>query len=156
MRKLIEMPEQGWLYIMMTPSDYSRIKIGMTKNNPLLRLRDLKTGDPYLALQAAYFIPINFGMYLRDAESLIHNYFCNLRIHFLDDEDQINKPSEWFKMDCRDSVSNVDNVFKNHGFNITDDTSNPFIIGSRTAIKYYEPDLIFAPCDLTMSFNNGL
>ncbi|HCE4545017.1 TPA: GIY-YIG nuclease family protein [Vibrio parahaemolyticus] len=155
MSKLIERVDgEGWIYILMTPSDYNRVKIGMTKRNPLLRLRDLKTGDPYLALQAAYFIPTNFGLRLLDIENLIHVQLEHLRIHFLDDEDQVKKPSEWFTMDCRDSVRIVNNAINAGGYKITNDTSGLNVLEDYTAIQYFEADLIYDPCPFALSFNN--
>ncbi|MGI9273763.1 MAG: GIY-YIG nuclease family protein [Endozoicomonas sp.] len=155
MSKLIERPDgDRWIYILMTPSDYNRVKIGMTKKNPLLRLRDLKTGDPYLALQAAYFIPANFGLCLRDIENLIHTQLEHLRIYFLDDEDQVKKPSEWFTMDCRNSVHIFNNAIHSGGYNVTNDTSGQRALGNNTAIQYFESDLIYDPCPLALSLNN--
>ncbi|GAB1620990.1 hypothetical protein AAOGI_10400 [Agarivorans albus] len=155
MRKLIERSDGlGWIYILMTPSDYNRVKIGMTKKNPLLRLRDLKTGDPYLALQAAYFIPTNFGLCLRNVEYLIHTQLEYSRIHFLDDEDQVNKPSEWFSIYFKNSVNIVNNAITSQGYGITNDTSGLNVLGDKIAIQYFESDLIYAPCHLTLSLKN--
>ncbi|WP_413522522.1 GIY-YIG nuclease family protein [Photobacterium phosphoreum] len=152
MSTLIEMPpEGGWIYILMTSSDYTRVKIGMTINNPLLRLRDLKTGDPYLSLHVAYYIPSNLGLCLRNIEYLIHNHFNNIRIHFLDDEDQINKPSEWFNMNYGYAESCVDDVFKLEGYKITHANWCMNQAVEKAVIKHYDHELRYESCSFTLS-----
>ncbi len=155
---LIQMePGGGWIYVLMTPNDYNRVKVGMTKNNPLLRLRELRTGDPSLSLLVAYYIPPGTGLSLRDIESLIHKDFEHVRIHFINDEDQIRKPSEWFKIDCNDAEYYVDGVFKLNGYTVTEDkslllskpVSDPDV--GRFVIKYYESDLGYDPCEFASS-----
>jgi hypothetical protein len=42
------------------------------KNNPLVRLNQLRTGDPTLDFQVAYFIPSSLGWSLSQLESHIH------------------------------------------------------------------------------------
>lgn len=141
----------GWIYVLMTSSDINRVKIGKTINNPLLRLRDLKTGDPNLTLEVAYFIPPNFGLNLKEVEELIHNDLANLRIFFLDDEDQKNKPSEWFRLYCKKAEETVDNAFSYHGFKITRDQLCLGSVKPNTAIKYKYEELRHEPCDLLSS-----
>ncbi|EJG0884883.1 GIY-YIG nuclease family protein [Vibrio parahaemolyticus] len=156
MSRLIEMSYgEGWIYVLMTPSDYNRVKIGKTINNPLLRLRNLKTGDPYLSLQVAYFIPPHFGLNLKGVEDLIHNALAQSRIPFLDDEDQLYKRSEWFQMDCREAESVVDNVLRHHNFQITNDKLRLDTVKHYTAIKYYDHELRYEPCHLLSSLTEG-
>lgn len=140
----------GWIYIMMTPSDYNRVKIGITKNNPLLRLRDLKTGDPYLAIEAAYLIQNDTNFTTKVIESFIHSYFADVRIHFLDDEDRINVPSEWFTMDPQQSSYLVEEALKKMGFTIT---SSRYYKDDLTdvASKHHVSDLV----DEVSNFNLG-
>jgi len=80
----------GWIYVMMTSSNYNRFKLGRTKGNPLQRHKGIRTGDPGLALQAAYFIPASHGLKLSKVENALHREF-EARIPFLD-----GALSEWF------------------------------------------------------------
>lgn len=80
----------AWIYVMWTPSDPNRFKIGRTRNNPLNRAKQLRTGDPYLALAAAYFVPAAYGL-LSKIEMAVHRELQG-RIAFED-----GSPSEWFQ-----------------------------------------------------------
>lgn len=139
--KLVPTDGIGWIYIMMTPSDYNRVKIGITKNNPLLRLRELKTGDPYLAVEAAYLIQYGTRFTTRDIEVYIHTYLDDVRIHFLADEDRVNVPSEWFKVNSQESMLLVEEALKKMGFYIT--SSGCYLDNlTNVASRYYESELV--------------
>lgn len=49
----------GWIYVLMTASDYSRYKVGFTKHDPMLRLRQLRTGDPKIGFEVAFLSQIH-------------------------------------------------------------------------------------------------
>jgi hypothetical protein len=154
MKQKLELPiGMGWIYIMMTPSDYNRVKIGMTIHNPRNRLRELKTGDPYLAINAAYFIPNKFGQNLKSIEDKIHTYFNNIRIHFLEDEDRVKVRSEWFSLEASESQWAVDDAFRSIGFEIGS-PSNNYEIKPNIVAKYYDSDLVYEPCPFALSFKN--
>lgn len=80
----------GWIYVMMTSSDYNRFKVGRTTGNPLGRFRALRTSDPTLGFVVAFFVPRTFAR-LSQVEAALHAEFEN-RIPFPDDEGV----SEWF------------------------------------------------------------
>jgi hypothetical protein len=143
----------GWIYLMMTPSDYNRVKIGKTKRNPRKRLSELKTGDPYLALNVAYFIPYSSGPNLKSIEDKIHDYFDSVRIHFLEDEDRVRVASEWFSLEASKSEWNVDEAFRKLGFEITY-PSNNYRVKPYVVAKYYESDLVYEPCPFALSIEN--
>ncbi|HCG5511557.1 TPA: GIY-YIG nuclease family protein [Vibrio parahaemolyticus] len=142
---------KGWIYILMTSSDYDRVKIGKTKNHPMLRLRNLKTGDPFLSIQVTYFVPPNFSLTLKGLEDLIHNDLKGCRVPFLNDEDLKNKPSEWFEIYCREAEGIVDNVLMSNGFKITNDKLHLENVGNNTVIKHYEDELEYEPCLFALS-----
>ncbi|MFJ1467737.1 GIY-YIG nuclease family protein [Massilia orientalis] len=84
----------GWIYVIMTSSDYNRYKIGRTNGNPMDRVKKLRTGDPGVDLQAAYFIPASHGK-LSQVEAALHREF-EPRISFHDET-----VSEWFRGDAK-------------------------------------------------------
>lgn len=133
----------GWIYIMMTTCDYGRVKIGLSVNNPIKRLSNLKTADPFLVMHAAYFIPTNVaGFSLRDIEKKLHESFKDFRIFFFDDEDEVNVPSEWFFINAYGSDEIIDKAFNSIGFRVfqcgpRDD--NP----SSAVYKHYAEDLVY-------------
>lgn len=49
----------GWIYVFMTASDYGRYKVGFTKRNPMLRLKQLRTGDPKIGFEVAFLFQIH-------------------------------------------------------------------------------------------------
>ena len=78
---------------MCTASDPFRSKIGMTTGNPLVRFSQLRCGDPYLALYAAFLVPKWFGN-IREVEANIHDMFSQHRLPF----SYANSYSEWFNL----------------------------------------------------------
>lgn len=78
---------------MCTTSDPFRSKIGMTTGSPLRRLKQLRCGDPYLALYAAFLIPKWYGD-IFEVEANIHYNFSGHRITF----SHTNEVSEWFSL----------------------------------------------------------
>lgn len=92
----------GWIYIFFTSENYDRCKIGKTINNPLVRFRNLRTGDPFLALRVAYFIPEKFGS-IYDFENNIHFEFQDHRIETYEETN-----SEWFTISAEDAELWID------------------------------------------------
>jgi hypothetical protein len=62
----------GWIYAMLSSSDYNRFKLGKTTLNPVSRWKGLRTADPTLGFLAAYFVPEALGT-LSAIETDIHN-----------------------------------------------------------------------------------
>lgn len=93
----------GWIYVLMTSSDYNRFKVGRTVGNPLLRLRNLRTGDPKLDLQAAYFLPRKYGQLSRIEWSLQKEFGTPINFH---DEGE----SEWFTGSAKAACGWIDEV----------------------------------------------
>lgn len=83
----------GWIYILLSSADYARSKIGKTRNNPLVRFRQLRTGDPCLGLVVAYYIPEDFGP-IGKYEAKIHLEFQGIRIDTHEESE-----SEWFRIE---------------------------------------------------------
>ncbi|MFY8325828.1 GIY-YIG nuclease family protein [Pseudoalteromonas sp. ZZD1] len=102
-----------WIYVLMTSSDYDRFKIGYTRNDPIKRMKHLRTGDPGIGFQVAYFVPNSVGK-ARDLEKKLHNMLGN-RVEFHD-----GGVSEWFPGDPRDAYFIVESVFDELGIPITD------------------------------------
>lgn len=124
----------GWIYVFMSGSDYQRFKVGKTKNNPLVRLNQLRTGDPTLDFQVAYFIPSSLGWSLSQLESHIHEEleqgFC--RINFYNE-----KRSEWFHGNSRHAWNELDIIFENLEVDVTD----WFQPGESKVVRFWEESL---------------
>lgn len=127
-----EVLDGAWIYVMMTSSDYNRFKVGRTRDNPLNRVRHLRTGDPYLALEAAYFVPTAHG-HLSRIESAIHGELTG-RIAFYD-----GSPSEWFRGTAVSACEWIESTFEGWWEPI----SGAHRIGTGTVVKAYEEDLLF-------------
>lgn len=95
----------GWIYVMMTSSDYNRFKVGRTNGNPLDRAKKLRTGDPGIALLAAYFVPASHEN-LPQIEAAIHHEFGG-RISFHDEG-----ISEWFHGSARWACEWIESMFE--------------------------------------------
>lgn len=135
----------GWIYILMTSSDYNRIKIGLSIRNPMKRLGQLKTGDPNCVLYAAYFIPrYRQGLSLQSIEKYIHDYFSAHRVSFVEDEDDTKRKSEWFNIDSDRCDFVVDEAFKELGFRIKRGGLKPRDRGF-IAYKFYDSELYSDP-----------
>ena len=98
-------------------------------------------------------MPNGFGQSLKSIEDDIHNCFDSIRIHFLEDEDQVKVRSEWFSLEATDSQWAVDDAFRSIGFEIGS-PSNNYEIKPNTVAKYYESDLVYESCSIALSFNN--
>ncbi|MDW7788765.1 GIY-YIG nuclease family protein [Morganella morganii] len=106
--------EGSWIYVIMTGDNINRYKVGRTKNNPMLRVNQLRTGDPYLALQLAYFIPSSLTTKTSILEAAIHKQLES-PISFYGE-----KKSEWFNGDARDVWNEIDFIFESLGCEVTD------------------------------------
>lgn len=115
--RFINKTEGGWIYVMMSGTDINRFKVGKTVNHPVKRMKDLRTGDPTLALQVAYFIPALLGIPLGGLESAIHQQLTEShgRLSFYDEN-----LSEWFNGDARDAWFELDMIIEEFGFTVTD------------------------------------
>lgn len=122
----------GWIYVLMTASDYNRYKVGLTTKNPLLRYKKLRTGDPKLGLEVAYYIPNSLGSKLRTLENELHKAL-GPSISFFDEG-----PSEWFSGDPRDARTNLEICFEEWGFVVTDF----FQPNEQKIVRFWEADLI--------------
>jgi hypothetical protein len=95
----------GWIYVMMTSSNYNRFKVGRTNGNPLDRAKKLRTGDPGIDLQTAYFIPALHGK-LSKIEAALHREFGQ-RISFHDET-----TSEWFYGNAKWACVLIEGLFE--------------------------------------------
>lgn len=121
----------GWIYVLMTSSDYHRFKVGVTKNSPVLRVNQLKTGDPFIDLQVAYFIPALLGR-LAKIETFLHARLGR-RIRFHNDG-----LSEWFRGEPQDAWMLVESILKEMGCTVTD----YFQPGEEKVTRFWYGDLI--------------
>lgn len=123
--------EGNWIYVFMTSENINRYKVGLTRNNPLFRVNQLKTGDPYLALQLAYFIPPSLNLDISSIEAAIHQQL----------ESQINfhngQKSEWFMGDARGAWIMIDQIFLLLGHPVTDH----YQIGENKVVRFWGGDL---------------
>jgi len=89
-----QLPRGGWIYVLETSSDYERFKLGKANesgNGPFTRYSNLRTGDPYLTIHCAFFIPSRLGS-AQKVESMLHEGISDLRIY-----DHHGSPTEWFQ-----------------------------------------------------------
>lgn len=132
MRTMSNGLDGGWIYVMMTSSNYSRFKLGRTKKNPLGRQKTLRTADPGEDLQAAYFIPALHGKLSR-IEVSVHRQFEG-RIAFHDES-----LSEWFPGSAQWACEWLENLFE-------DWTGQPVagidLLGQGRICRAYEADLL--------------
>ena len=88
------LPLGGWIYVLQTSSDYSRFKLGKTDGHPdgpFPRFGNLHTGDPYMTINCAFFIPARLGS-AQSVEAMLHDGINELRII-----DYFGKRTEWFR-----------------------------------------------------------
>lgn len=122
----------GWIYVFMTSSDYQRYKVGLTMNNPILRLNQLKTGDPLIGFEVAYFIPDALGK-LSTIETEIHKQLGEpIKFHN-------GEPSEWFVGDPQEAWILLDAVFQLLGYEVTD----YFQPNTSKVVRFWEENLNF-------------
>ncbi|EHP8019863.1 GIY-YIG nuclease family protein [Enterobacter roggenkampii] len=107
----------SWIYVLMSGTDINRFKVGKTTQHPVKRMKDIRTGDPTLALQVAYFVPALLNIKLGMLESAIHQQLASTvgRISFYDEAQ-----SEWFNGDARNAWSELDMIFEEFEFTVTD------------------------------------
>lgn len=87
------LPSGGWIYVLETSSDFNRFKLGKTNGNvngPFPRFGNVHTGDPYMMIKCAFFIPTRLGT-ARSVEIMLHAGIADLRIM-----DHYGQPTEWF------------------------------------------------------------
>ena len=124
----------GWIYLLMTSANYQRYKVGRTNQNPLIRFKQLRTADPCLDFEVAYFIPTSLGE-LSKVEAEIHRHL-ERRISFHDE-----KASEWFKGDVKVASELIEGFFENWwGCNIVTDCFRP---NACNVLRAYEERLNF-------------
>ncbi len=121
----------AWIYVMMTSSNYNRFKVGRTRGNPLDRAKQLRTGDPYLAIEAAYFVPAAHGQLSR-IERAVHGELPG-RIAFYD-----GSPSEWFHGTAAWACNWIETIFEEWWTPV----GGAHRIGTDTVAKAYEDDLL--------------
>jgi hypothetical protein len=121
----------GWIYVLGTSADYQRFKIGKSKN-PLKRFKSLRTADPYLAIEAAYFIPTSRGR-LSAVETAIHHRFPG-RIHFHDDEEL----GEWFTGTPKMACDWMEGLFAEW---FGEDVASVYMLDQDRICKAYEEDI---------------
>ena len=121
----------GWIYIFMTSSDYNRFKVGRTKNNPMIRLKNLKTGDPNLGLLVAYFVPEYLSL-LPILEKEIHKQLGeSLMFH--------NESfSEWFSGEASESWRKLEIIFSCIGLEVI----NYPTLDVTKVTRFWEADVI--------------
>lgn len=139
----------SWIYILFSSSDFTRCKIGKTINNPLIRYRQLRTGDPYLAFKVGYYIPDRFGS-ISSFETAIHSEFGDERLDTHGDT-----ISEWFILPAKEAEFLVDCKLK--------DWTGQEVFMSTTfhcdkLIKMYEDDIqsTYSPTPYDVAFINEI
>lgn len=88
------LPPGGWIYVLETSSDYNRFKLGKTNGHPkgpFPRFGNVHTGDPYMTLKCAFFIPTRLGT-AHSVETMLHEGIAELRII-----DYYGSRTEWFR-----------------------------------------------------------
>lgn len=121
----------GWIYVFMTSSNYKRYKVGRTKNNPMLRLDQLKTGDPLIGFAVAYLVPESSGK-LSTIEAMIHKQL-GTPINFHNEES-----SEWFTGESGNAWLQLDVIFEMLGYEVTD----YYHPNGTKIVRFWEEDLI--------------
>ena len=125
----------GWIYVLISSSDYSRCKIGRAVN-PYKRYMDLRTADPTLGFLAGYYIPERYtSIYpMSEIESAIHFDLRHYRIDSFED----NK-TEWFKINYETGMLCIEECICLM-FDI-DLTSHCSVFDESRLIKMYEEDI---------------
>lgn len=95
---------------MATENDPSRSKIGVTKGNPFDRFSQLRCGDPYLVIYAAFRVPEWFGD-IFEVETTVHKSFHHCRIKF----SHTNLNSEWFQIEPASVINELCEHFEEVG-----------------------------------------
>jgi hypothetical protein len=119
----------GWIYVLFSSADYTRCKIGKTDGNPLKRFKNLRTGDPCLALHVAYYIPAHFGPTSK-IESSIH---CDLKDYRINNHE--DSYSEWFRISMEQAEGEIDRMLEEW---LCEEISGPSKIHLEVLTKMYE------------------
>lgn len=124
----------SWIYVLMTGTDINRFKVGKTTQHPVERMKQLRTGDPTLALQVAYFVPASLNIKLGMLESAIHHQLAATlkRISFYDET-----ISEWFHADARDAWRELDMIFEEFEYTVT----NFYQPGQSQIVRFWGSDM---------------
>lgn len=115
--QFINKEDGSWIYVLMSGTDINRFKVGKTTQHPVKRMKEIRNGDPTLALQVAYFVPALLNIKLGMLESSIHQQLAATvgRISFFDEA-----VSEWFHGDARNAWLELDMIFEEFGYTVTD------------------------------------
>ena len=135
----------SWIYILLSSSDYPRCMIGRSDGNPLIRFRNLRTGDPNLGLLVGYYVPKRLAP-ISKIESSIHYDFKDYRITNHEDTN-----SEWFRVDFEQADMYIDYLLDEL---LDHRLSNQADIHLDIPTKMYESDLrdIYEPDPHDRSF----
>ncbi|MDU1953440.1 MAG: hypothetical protein E6750_18835 [Atlantibacter hermannii] len=126
--------EGGGIYVLMSGTDIKRFKVGKTINHPVERLKQLRTGDPTLALQVAYFVPASQGRQLASLESAIH-YQLSATIGRINFYDETN--SEWLHIDARNAWLELDFILEEFSFTVT----NHYNQNEKKIVRFWGTDI---------------
>lgn len=130
----------SWVYVLGTSSDRERAKIGITKNNPILRFSFLRCADPGLYICAAFFIPNGFELSAREIEKAVHHKLRSARIKFHNDGN-----SEWFwhRAELAKTVCGgyIDEFAQEKGRSLIAFSSESYYLDKKTPLIASESDL---------------
>lgn len=122
----------GWIYVLMTSTDYNRFKVGRTKRNPLSRVKTLRCGDPGIDIEVAFFVPASHGKLSR-VEVDLHRQFGG-RILFHDESE-----SEWFTGNPKFATQAIEGIFIGWW---EEDVTDMAMLGQGRICRAYEENLI--------------
>lgn len=131
----------GWIYVVMTSSDYNRFKLGRTIGNPISRFKTLRTGDPRLGIEVAYFIPASFAEKLSRMEADLRREL-GPRISFHDENG-----SEWHRGSAKDAAQLVECLLEGWS---DQPIASIHLFGKNRICRAYEEDLatLYGPAPL--------
>lgn len=127
--------KSGWIYILISSSDYSRSKIGKAVN-PYKRYINLRTADPTLGFVVGYYIPEIYSSIcsVHHLENYIH---CDLRDYRMDNFSE--GKTEWFKIYFENAMLTVEEVIlSTYGI---DEIGQYSFFQENKIIKMYEADI---------------
>lgn len=140
----------GWIYILISSSDYSRSKIGRAVN-PYKRYMDLRTADPNLGFVAGYYMPERYTKIysMSTIESAIHAELKDYRMENFEEG-----KTEWFKITYENAMLEVEERICAM-FDV-DLTSHCCFFDENNIIKMYEEDIrhYFRPDKSDQNFLN--
>lgn len=127
--------KSGWIYILISSSDYSRSKIGKAVD-PYKRYVNLRTADPTLGFVVGYYIPEIYSSIcsVHRLENYIHYDLQNYRISNFSEG-----KTEWFKIHFEDAILAVEEViFSTYDI---DEIGQHSFFQENKIIKMYEEDI---------------